>query len=413
MHRIDDTPARRLVILGATGSIGRQALRVVEHLNERARSIENAPRIEIVGMSAGSSASDLLELSSHHGVEDLALHTHDTKAPDGVRLRVGEDASTQLVRDTHPDLVLGAIVGMAGLPSVVGALQLGIDVALANKESLVAGGALVTRTANEHNARLIPIDSEHAALWQCLGRYSLPGTALPENVRRLIITASGGPFRTWDAQRIHDATPEDALNHPTWSMGPKNTIDSASLMNKALELIEAHWLFGAPSEMLDVYVQPDSIAHAIVQHRDASSIMQYASPTMLVPIQQAIAFPHVVDSPVESPDLSDLGSLRFERVDDARFPAIALAHEVIRTGGLSGAIFNASNEAAVDAFRRRSIPFGRISRVVGDTLEELAPRYQSADRYDLCAILEASDHARARAWERCASPDKTPTTVRP
>ncbi|MHC4975134.1 MAG: 1-deoxy-D-xylulose-5-phosphate reductoisomerase [Planctomycetota bacterium] len=404
---------RRLVILGATGSIGRQAIRIVEHLARLAESRGQEPPLRIVGMSAGSNAQGLLEQAESVGVSDLALDDApaDISIP-SVTLRTGPEASATLVRETRPDIVLGAIVGMAGLPSVLSAVEMGIDVAIANKESLVAGGALVTSVARRSGARLLPVDSEHAALWQCLARPELPHTAMPPSVRKLIITASGGPFREWDAQRLDNATPDEALNHPTWSMGPKNTIDSASLMNKALELIEAHWLFDAPSEMLDVHVQPDSLAHAIVQHHDGSSLMQFASPTMLVPIQQALTHPGSYESCVDPPDLSSCEPMRFEPVDSERFPAVDLAHEVIRAGGMSGAIFNAANESAVEAFLQRQIPFGSIVRVVEATLRELSSRYSSADCHDLCALLEASDHARARARERCASPGKTPDPAR-
>jgi 1-deoxy-D-xylulose-5-phosphate reductoisomerase len=405
---------RRVVILGATGSIGRQAVQIVEHLAEHCSNNEGQPPLKIVGLSAGSNAEELFAIAQRHHVVDVALHSSSSSTArfEG-NLRTGPDASAQLVRDTQPDLVLAAIVGLAGLPAVMAAVELGIDVAMANKESLVAGGALVTRTAKQSGSRILPVDSEHAALWQCLGRHDAPPAQLPQHVRKLILTASGGPFRTWSAQRMQDATPQDALNHPTWSMGPKVTVDCASLMNKSLELLEAHWLFQAPPEQLDVLIHPSSISHAIVQFIDGSSLAQLAAPSMLVPIQQAMTYPDVFESSTPPSDLAACPDLQFEAVDRGQFPAIELAFEVMRLEGLSGAILNAANEAAVEAFLKRAIPFGGIVPVVTNTLRELHQRYESADIYDLCAITQVSDHARARAAEHCNATNMTTGTTRP
>jgi 1-deoxy-D-xylulose-5-phosphate reductoisomerase len=273
---------------------------------------------------------------------------------------------------------LGALVGSGGLPATLAAVKQGRRVALANKETLVAAGELVVAECARSGARLLPVDSEHSALWQSLacvcecGDGTLPPLAqLPAGVAKLILTASGGPFRTLDAKSTYNATPEQALKHPTWQMGPKVTIDSASLTNKALEILEAHWLFGATAEKIDVLIHPQSIVHSLVEYADGSVIAQLGANDMRTPIQYALSHPHRPAGVSRKLDLAALSRLDFNQADHERFPALGLAYDVIRAGGSSGAVFNAANEAAVAAFLDRRIPFGRIAELTRDALREV------------------------------------------
>jgi 1-deoxy-D-xylulose-5-phosphate reductoisomerase len=357
---------RRLIILGSTGSIGTQALEVVAHLNALADRGEFPHHLRVVGLAAGGSARTLLDQAARFGVQDLAL----ARPPAGLRapagLRTGPDAASRLVREVECDLVLAAMVGAAGLPATLAAIDLGRDIALANKETLVAAGALVVPAARRSGSRLLPVDSEHAGLWQCLASRWNPDAAPPidagPDIRRVTLTASGGPFRTLPAAQIRAATPAMALRHPTWAMGPKVTIDSASLANKALEIIEAHWLFGLDADRIDAVVHPQSHLHALVEFADGSTVAQFAPPDMRCPIQLALAWPH--RPPGLTPPLpwSALAGITLEPVDHARFPLLALAHRAIRAGGTAGAILNAANEAAVAAFLGSdgSVTFGAM-----------------------------------------------------
>jgi 1-deoxy-D-xylulose-5-phosphate reductoisomerase len=293
-------------------------------------------------------------------------------------------------------------VGAAGLPATVAAIELGIDVALANKETLVAAGEIVTPLARRTGARLLPIDSEHSGLWQCLQGLSATGERLtppcdaPAIVERAILTASGGPFRTTATEEMRRATPEQALAHPTWAMGPKNTIDSATMVNKGLELIEAHWLFGLSAERLGVLVHPQSIVHAIVELADGSSIAQLAATDMRCPIQLALTWPARAPGCISRLDWGKLGKLEFAEPDLDRFPAIGLAMEVIRAGGTAGAVFNAANEVAVRAFLDHQIPFGRIVEIVRESLERVPSRAARS----LESVLDADREARRDAESR-------------
>ena len=316
----------------------------------------------------------------------------------------GPDAAERLVRDVECDVVLAAIVGSAGLPATLAAVELGRDVALANKETLVAAGSLVVPAAHKSGAKLLPVDSEHAAVWQCLqsGPDAASGpifpalSQTPASVKKVTLTASGGPFRTWEKSRVQRATKAEALKHPTWTMGEKVTVDSASLMNKALEIIEAHWLFALPAEKIDAVVHPQSIAHALVEFDDASVIAQLAHPDMRGPIQQALAFPARVPSLVKLFDLAEVSTaLQFEPPDRDKFPLLDLAYTVIRAEGTSGAIFNAANEEAVHAFLRGEILFGRIGDLVIDAMEAIA----STSMRTLDDALDADRRARAYVRE--------------
>ena len=387
---------RRLIILGSTGSIGVQTLEVVERLNALAERGEHPTRYEIVALAAGRNASRLREQASRFRVRHLALADVDVEFAGAARR--GPDAAESLIHDVEADLVVSAMVGAAGLPATLAAARKGVDIALANKEALVAAGSLVTRAARASGAALLPLDSEHSALWQCLSGLSrdpaltpaLP--RLPEGVRRLILTASGGPFRDWDADQIATATREQALAHPTWDMGPKITIDCASMTNKALELIEAHWLYAAPADRLGVLVHPQSIIHSIVETADGSQLAQLGAPDMRTPIQIALTHPHRAPAPAPRLDLAALGRLDFEAPDPRRFPALACAREVIERGGIAGAVFNAANEAAVEAFLDpgSSLSFGMIAELAADALRELG----AGDLTSLDDALAADAEAR-------------------
>lgn len=364
----------RVLILGSTGSIGRQTLEVIAHLNVLAQADPALNLYEIVGLSAGKDAQGLLGQAQQWGVRELALFTGDAVELGDTTMRIGHDAACRLVEEVECDLVVGAIVGIAGLESVYRAVELGIDVALANKESLVAGGALVMAAAKISGARILPIDSEHAGVWQCLqslaGNDYCPPMDTPKGIDRVVLTASGGPFRECTRQEVEHATLDEALNHPNWTMGAKVTIDSATLMNKALELIEAHWLFGLESSQLDAVIHPQSIVHAMIECADGSVMAQMGAPDMRSPIQLALCSPTRLNGCSKKLDVTKLSNLSFVEIDPQRFPAIGLAISVIDAGGDAGAWLNAANEAAVDAFMNQLIPFGMIDQVVAQVMSE-------------------------------------------
>ena len=373
------TVERRLIVLGSTGSIGTQTLDVVAHLNTLADRGESSVRFRVVGLATGRNAPALFEQAVRFHVPDVALAEDSAEhaARPGIRVRRGGGAAEQLIREVECDIVLAAMVGSAGLPATLAAVSLGRDVALANKETLVAAGALVVPAAEHSGSRLLPVDSEHSGLWQCLPAFC-PATACPPmrcsaEIARVVLTASGGPFRTWSRQDTHGATPEQALKHPTWTMGPKVTIDSASLTNKALEVIEAHWLFGLPGDKIDVLIHPQSIVHAIVEFADGSLIAQLGASDMRTPIQYALTYPSRPDGRSRKLDLAAMSRLDFSPPDREQFPALNAAYDVIERAGTSGAIFNAANEAAVEAFLSGSpsIPFGRISELSRAALREV------------------------------------------
>ncbi len=351
---------RRLVILGSTGSIGTQALDVVQR----------APDLSVVALSADGAWEELIGQAREHGVRRIALSDVDAAARaaeawTGGDVLSGPDGLVRLITESNADLVLNAIVGSAGLVPTVAALGEGIDLALANKESLVVGGELVTQLAEATGATIIPVDSEHSALHQLLGSEP-PGT-----VDRLILTASGGPFRGRSAAELQDVTVEQALAHPTWDMGGKITIDSATLMNKGLELIEAHHLFGTPYEQIDVVVHPQSIVHSLIQLCDGATLAHLGYPDMRVPIAYALHYPDRVDVPVARLDLAAVGSLTFEPVDEETFACLRLAREAARAAGTAPCTLNAANEVAVHAFLSGRLRFLEIASVIEETLESL------------------------------------------
>ena len=349
---------RRILILGSTGSIGVQALDVVERSDE----------LEVVGLAAQTSWESVLEQARAFGVERIALADEQAaakaaEASTGGTVLAGAEGLVELITDTGCDLVLNALVGSAGLGPTIASLGEGIDLALANKESLVVGGELVMALAEATGAQVIPVDSEHSALHQLIAG-ERPGT-----VDRLVLTASGGPFRGRSADDLRSVTPQDALAHPTWDMGGKITIDSATLMNKGLELIEAHHLFGVPYERIDVVVHPQSIIHAIVHLNDGASLAHLGYPDMRVPISYALHHPERVDVPVAHLDLVELGQLTFEAPDTEAFPCLRLAREAAEVGGTAPCVLNAANEIAVHAFLAGELPFTGIPEVIDRTLE--------------------------------------------
>ena len=348
---------KRLLILGSTGSIGTQALEVAGLRDE----------FELVGLSAECSWEQLLTQAREHGVERLALADVDAAARAGEQwtegsVLAGAQGLVRLVLESEPDLVLNALVGSAGLAPTVASLGEGVDLALANKESLVVGGELVTALSQATGARILPVDSEHAALHQLIA--GLP----PGSLERLTITASGGPFRGRSREELAEVSVEEALAHPTWSMGGKITIDSATLMNKGLEVMEAHHLFGVPYERIDVIVHPQSALHGLVTLADGAMLAHIGPPDMRVAISYALAGGESEPLPLEPLDLVALGSLTFEAVDEDAFPCLALARAAAEAGGTAPCILNAANEVAVHAFLQGRIGFLQISEVIESSL---------------------------------------------
>ena len=331
----------RVLVLGSTGSIGTQALEVIA---------ANPDRFQVVGLAAGGAHPDtLMRQRAQTGVTNIAIA--DERAAQMVGQEFGEvpfrgpEAVTRLVQETEADVVLNALVGALGLQPTLAALESGARLALANKESLIAGGPLVLRAARP--GQIVPVDSEHSALAQCLR-----GGA-PDEVAKLVLTASGGPFRGWSAAELESVTPEQAGAHPTWSMGPMNTLNSASLVNKGLELIETHLLFGIPYDRIEVVVHPQSIVHSMVTFIDGSTIAQASPPDMKLPISLALGWPHRVPGVSASCDFSTASSWEFEPLDTDVFPAVELARHAGQTGGCMTAVYNAANEEAAAAFLAR------------------------------------------------------------
>lgn len=383
--RRDSAAPRRVILLGSTGSIGRSTLEVIEHLRT-----ESGVQFEVAGLAAGANAELLLQQAKRLGATELALAAPGT-APSGARMRSGKDSALRLVEEVaRPgDIVVAAMVGAAGIGPVLAAIERGCDIALANKETLVAAGAVVTAAARRHGVQILPVDSEHSAVFQCLN-----GEPPRRGLRRVVLTASGGPFRNATAAEMALATPAQALRHPTWNMGRKVTIDSATMMNKALEVIEAHWLFGLSSESIGVVVHPQSLIHAMVEFDDGSVLAQVSPPDMRLPIQVALTWPGRHPCCTRQLDWTAASSMELLPVDHARFPAVRLAWRVIDAGGASGAVLNAANEVGVEAFLGGAIPFPRIAELATEALDALGAPPAS----DLASIMEA-DRA-ARDWAR-------------
>jgi 1-deoxy-D-xylulose-5-phosphate reductoisomerase len=376
---------RRLAILGSTGSIGVQALDVVSRSPEA---------LQVVALSAAEAWEPLIAQAERHGVKRIAVADPDAAARaaeawTGGEVLVGSEGLVELITGSSSDMVLNAIVGSAGLLPTVVTLGEGIDLALANKESLVVGGELVMELAQARDAQVLPVDSEHSALFQLLGA-ERPGT-----VDRLTLTASGGPFRGRSRAELEGVTVAEALAHPTWAMGGKITIDSATLMNKGLELIEAHHLFGMPYEQIDVVVHPQSIIHSLIGMCDGATLAHLGYPDMRVPISYALHQPDRMDVPVEPLDLVKLGRLTFEAPDENTFSCLRLAREAAAAAGTAPCTLNAANEVAVHAFLQSKIAFLDIAEVIAQTLAELPA--QPVHSFE--ALVAADQRAREMAGE--------------
>jgi 1-deoxy-D-xylulose-5-phosphate reductoisomerase len=379
---------RKVLILGSTGSIGTQALEVIGASDE----------LRAVGLAAGRGWETTVAQAREHGVGTIALADPDAAARaaeawDG-RVLAGEEGVRELIAATEPDLVLNGIVGAAGLGSTVFALTAGIDVALANKESLVLGGELVMALAEATGAQLLPVDSEHSALHQLINREA-PGT-----VERLVITASGGPFR--GREDLSDVSVAEALDHPTWKMGGRITIDSATLMNKGFEVIEAHHLFGVPYERIDVVIHPQSLIHSMVNLVDGSTLAHLGYPDMRVPISYALNFPERAPVDLPRPDFAAIGSLTFEEPDPDTFACLRLALEAGEAGGTAPTVLNAADEVAVAAFLDGQIPFTGIAAVIERILEEMPAR--PVTHFDDLFATDAEARERAAAAARELTP---------
>ncbi len=343
---------KNIAILGSTGSIGRSALEVID---------ASGGRLRAAALTAHSSAALLLEQAQREKPSWIALADETAAAeiapgelPRGTKLLAGQAGLKQIAQSPEVDIVLSAIVGSAGLQSTWAAVEAGKTIALANKETLVVAGPLVMRKSAETGASILPVDSEHSAVFQALA------AGRREDVQRIVLTASGGPFRNHTHQQLADVTVEQALAHPTWDMGPKITIDSATMMNKALEIIEARWLFDLPPEKIDVVVHPQSVVHSMVEFVDGSVVAQLSPPDMKLPIQYAFSYPRRWPSPAEKLDLGQFQRLEFHPPDEDRFPALTLGREVAAAGGTSGAVLNAANEAAVAELLAGRISFTEI-----------------------------------------------------
>ncbi len=377
---------KRLALLGSTGSIGTNVLAVVRQFPDRFR---------IVGLSAGRNIRLLAEQVREFTPDCVAIGDPDLVVPladllpPAYRSRIlcSTEGNCAVATHADADMVVTAVVGSVGLLPTLAAIEAGKDVGLANKETLVMAGRLVMEAVRRHGVQLLPIDSEHSAIFQALEA----GRSV--DVAKLILTASGGPFRTWDAERLHRATPDQALAHPNWSMGKKISIDSATLMNKGLEVIEARWLFDVPSDQIEVVVHPQSIVHSLVEFHDGSVVAQLGIPDMRIPIAYALSYPQRLPLNLPRLSLSQCSDLCFEQPDMDRFPALGLAFAALAEGGVKPAVLNAANEVAVAAFLQGRIGFTRIAEVVAQALADTAHHRDS----DVQAILAADVAARTVA----------------
>lgn len=378
---------RRIAILGSTGSIGRQALDVIR---------QHRDLFEVELLTANTSSELLINQAKEFEPNSVVIcneekynEVADALQPQYIKVFAGMQSVCDLVSSDSIDIVLTSMVGFSGLASTVAAVKAGKTIALANKETLVAAGAIVMDLAARHRARILPVDSEHSAIFQCL-----MGSA-GADIEKIHLTASGGPFRTWTRKQIEQATRAEALNHPNWSMGSKITIDSATMMNKGLEIIEARWLFGTPGDKIDVVIHPESIIHSMVEYADGSVIAQMGHPDMREAIQFAFSYPKRLSLDNKKLNFAELGSLSFFLPDLDKFPALGLAYEALRKGGNMPCIMNAANEAAVAAFLREEIGFYDITSVV----EECMNGADFAASPSLEAIFETNEASLAKANE--------------
>jgi len=378
---------QRLVVLGATGSVGQSTLDV---------AARHADRLEVWGLSAHRDVAGLVaqcaaHRAAHAVIADAALHGDLVRALAArglaTQAHAGAAALDALASASEADQVMAAISGAAGLASTLAALKAGKRVLIANKEPLVMAGTLMMRAAREAGATVLPIDSEHNAIFQCLPPQARCGSVLPRGILRVLLTASGGPFRETPLAALAAVTPEQAVRHPNWSMGRKISVDSATMMNKGLELIEAAVLYGLAETQISVVIHPESIVHSMVEYDDGSTLAQLGNPDMRVPIAHALAWPERWHSGVAGLDWSQARQFRFEPVDLARFPAVRLAREALRVGGAAPAVLNAANEVAVAAFLDGRLRFDHVSYVVEAVLEQAAP--EAGDELDAVLTVDA------------------------
>jgi 1-deoxy-D-xylulose-5-phosphate reductoisomerase len=381
-------PAERVVtVLGATGSIGTSTIDLLRRSRERFR---------VEALTAHSNVAALAELAKEFNVKFAAVAEESRydelkAALAGTGIDVGAGESAMIEAAQRPaNWVMAAMSGAAGLKPAIAAAERGVTVALANKECLVCAGEVFMRTAEENGACVLPVDSEHNALFQAMG------AGRREDLTKVILTASGGPFRTWTREQIENATIEQALKHPNWSMGRKITIDSASMFNKGLEIIEAYHLFDLEPEQIEVLVHPQSIIHGLVEFSDCSVIAQMGAPDMRTPIAHCLAWPERIDGPAKKLDLAAIGQLTFEAPDPVRFPSLRLVQEALRAGGAMPTVFNAANEVAVDAFLNGKIGFGGIARLVEATMVAASKTNALPKSADDALSIDHSSRNRAR-----------------
>jgi len=383
------SPRKRVVLLGATGSIGESTLRVIA---------AHPDKLELVGIAARANHARLAQIARDFHVPHVAVYEEaayaDAKAsgafPPGTRLHGGPAGLVALAELPAADTVLVAVVGTTGLEPALAALAAGKDLALASKEILVLAGRFIMAAAQQHGGKLLPVDSEHSAVFQCLAGHPQAG------VRRIVLTASGGAFRDWTHERLAHVTPADATKHPTWSMGPKITVDSATLANKGLELIEAQWLFGLRPEQCTAVIHPQSIVHCLVEFTDGAMLAQLSPPSMTFPIQHALLHPARAPGVDAALDFTKLLGLEFRPVDELRYPCFRLARQAMAAGGVAPAVFNAANEVAVAAFLAGRLPFLAIPAVVDHTLQHV----ENFEPSSLAAVLDADAGARRAATAR-------------
>ncbi|AFJ01888.1 1-deoxy-D-xylulose 5-phosphate reductoisomerase [Methylophaga frappieri] len=385
---------RQVTLLGATGSIGDSTLDVLARHTEK---------YQVYALTANQASEKLFEQCQRFQPKVAVMRDRDAartlqialkEAGIKTEVRYGDAALTEIAADPQSDIVVAAIVGSAGLLPTLAAAKAGKRILLANKEALVMSGALLMQTVMDNGAELLPVDSEHNAIWQCLPvSDSQQYHFADKGVRRLILTASGGPFRDWSAADLATVTPEQAVAHPNWSMGQKISVDSATMMNKGLEVVEAHWLFGLPANQIEVVLHRQSIIHSMVDYLDGSVLAQMGNPDMRTPIANTLAWPERIDSGVMPLDLISVGRLDFKAASFAQFPCLKLAYQALKAGGTSTAILNAANEVAVSAFLENRLKFIDIATVIEQTL--MAVSSQTAD--DLEVILEADRLARQQA----------------
>ncbi|AQS56858.1 1-deoxy-D-xylulose-5-phosphate reductoisomerase [Novibacillus thermophilus] len=378
--------AKTIAILGSTGSVGQNTLRVIS---------ENPEKFRVTALAAGTNADLMIEQWHEFRPSHISMATKEaadrvtSALPDTVNVVWGKEGLEEIARDPESEMVVSAVVGSLGLRATLAAIDAGKTIALANKETLVAGGELVMQRARERQVAILPVDSEHSAIFQCLNGEDR------SSVSRIVLTASGGAFRHYNRQQLKDVTPEQALKHPNWAMGKKVTVDSATLMNKGLEVIEAHWLFDIDYRQIDVVIHYESIVHSMVEFKDKAVMAQLGTPDMRVPIQYALSYPDRLPLASEVLDLTKVGTLHFIEPDLERFPCLAMAYEAGKTGGTMPTVLNAANEVGVERFLNGSIPFLGIEQVI----ERVMDAHNPVPVRDLETVEEAEQWARKLARE--------------